>query len=480
MPAALQKVPVLGGRGVILEYSNRPGKFYYRELVEGCRRYRSILIKGASSMDDAQRLAIDAFGALREQQVNSTSASKRQPQARREQDIPKHQQVKNQEKSTKKRNIIDARITVSQAIEQFLASQQEKCEAGMLKEGTLKEKRQVLRIHLARYLEMEGVSTVSDIERLTFERYLLYRKDTTKLTRRKELSIIRDFVRNHLVRNGLLEAEVGLLRDLMPKVTIKREDLNANPAISGEDWRIINSYIRRVYVKGASSHPRKSVEYWRMLFWTFTIVAKNTGCRPNELLNLRWRDVQFEDIGSVDSGNGEKRERLIAHIVVVGSKTGEQREIPSNSGDALRRWLLYQRKYLEEQGRNLMLNQDTLVFGNPSNEMRSYTYTTYTAAWKKIMEGVGADIKGNKFSPRSYTIYSMRSTFIEGNLAKGMDIFLLARLCGHSVAILMKHYERLDIRRRSREITHIDYGKKKYRARYVDVLEDRQSPQGRG
>jgi hypothetical protein len=85
------------------------------------------------------------------------------------------------------------------------------------------------------------------------------------------------------------------------------------------------------------------------------------------------------------------------------------------------------------------------------------------------MEGVENGIKGNRFSSKRYTIYSMRSTFIENNLAKGMDIFLLARICGHSIAILMKHYERLDIRRRSREITRIEYGKKRYKPRYIDL-----------
>ena len=55
----------------------------------------------------------------------------------------------------------------------------------------------------------------------------------------------------------------------------------------------------------------------------------------------------------------------------------------------------------------------------------------------------------------------MRSTFIENNLVAGMDIFLLARICGHSVQMLTKHYERIDIRMRAEEITHINLGNKR-------------------
>ena len=42
-----------------------------------------------------------------------------------------------------------------------------------------------------------------------------------------------------------------------------------------------------------------------------------------------------------------------------------------------------------------------------------------------------------------------------------MDIFLLARICGHSVQMLTKHYERIDIRMRAEEIAHINFGNKR-------------------
>ena len=154
-------------------------------------------------------------------------------------------------------------------------------------------------------------------------------------------------------------------------------------------------------------------------------------------------------------------ERLIAYVMVRNSKTGEQREIPTNIGNALRRFHNYQKKWLKEHGQPNLLNANSLIFGNPGNEMRPCNYSVFGKSWNKIIDAVKDKLKGHKFSERPYSIYSMRSTFIENNLAAGMDIFLLARICGHSVQMLTKHYERMDIRMRAEEITHISFGNKR-------------------
>ena len=52
------------------------------------------------------------------------------------------------------------------------------------------------------------------------------------------------------------------------------------------------------------------------------------------------------------------------------------------------------------------------------------------------------------------------SSFIENNLAAGKDIFLIAKAAGHDVKTLMKHYDRIDPRKRSREMTNFEMGAK--------------------
>jgi hypothetical protein len=42
----------------------------------------------------------------------------------------------------------------------------------------------------------------------------------------------------------------------------------------------------------------------------------------------------------------------------------------------------------------------------------------------------------------------------------GCDVFLLARVCGHDVKILQRHYERINVRARSDELKQLPFGKK--------------------
>lgn len=108
------------------------------------------------------------------------------------------------------------------------------------------------------------------------------------------------------------------------------------------------------------------------------------------------------------------------------------------------------------------------------NEMKSVHKRRLQTSWREVVDHLAAEgkLKGHRFSNHRYTLYSMRSTFIEDHLLKGTNIFLLARIAGHDVKELMKSYERLDIRNRAKEITDIQYRKRKQAAKVVDLLTD--------
>jgi hypothetical protein len=71
-------------------------------------------------------------------------------------------------------------------------------------------------------------------------------------------------------------------------------------------------------------------------------------------------------------------------------------------------------------------------------------------------------------------MYSMRSTFIEDNLLQegGCDVFYLARVCGHDVKILQRHYERIQVRSRASELRQIPYGKREEKEETTTYLID--------
>ena len=104
-------------------------------------------------------------------------------------------------------------------------------------------------------------------------------------------------------------------------------------------------------------------------------------------------------------------------------------------------------------------------------DWRPWERNQFGKAWIKARNAVGPKLKGHKFSKKPYTLSSLRSTFIEDHLVKGTDIFLLSRIAGHDVKILQRHYERMDIRLRSREITQIEFGKTKDESLLINLFE---------
>ena len=70
-------------------------------------------------------------------------------------------------------------------------------------------------------------------------------------------------------------------------------------------------------------------------------------------------------------------------------------------------------------------------------------------------------LKWQKFSERPYSLYYIRSIFIENHILRGTDAYLLTRICGNSVATIMQTYERIDRRRRTKDLTDIDFGSEK-------------------
>jgi len=81
--------------------------------------------------------------------------------------------------------------------------------------------------------------------------------------------------------------------------------------------------------------------------------------------------------------------------------------------------------------------------------------------WHDIRSALHNQIEGNRFSERPYTLYSLRSTFIEDCIADGLDVYLVARLCGNSVAVIQKHYDRHDVLKRAEEVQSLPFGKTK-------------------
>ena len=180
----------------------------------------------------------------------------------------------------------------------------------------------------------------------------------------------RDYVKAELARKGFIE---------YPK--INHEDLLANPAINPDDWLTIIAYVRKEWINQKFERYLDKGLWSRTMFWNWILVCKNTGARPEELMKLRWKDVEFEDVGRTNS-SGEEVSKEIAHIVLKSSKTGAIRISSAN--------VVYVFEVVgvqEEMDKGTRthdwITPNDLVWGEPRG-MTLLSYSSFKRYWRDI------------------------------------------------------------------------------------------------
>jgi integrase len=495
VPSIAAKASVLEGRAEVVSYTRDASAFFLRVRIKEKAGYKSRRIDGVESLDAAIDAALDAYMKL---------GSAEEPSKPR----------RGTKEGTK---IVNTKRGVFSWLDQFLDNEHELCEAGIIKGTTLKGKIEMVRTHLKPYLISQGVTKTSQIKVGVFDKYESWRIERnkkegsgppSKLTLRKESALIGNFV-GYLVKNRCIDAyEAAQKKDIAPKIRLSDSDFDSNPPIRDDDeWRLILGEIRK-WVKEGASHARPRTLVYRQMFWTLMLVLKQTGMRPDEARNLRWKDIETEDIGRFSKTQWEKDmvhfqdqeidpydffdkgevdamelgrvSRYVTHIKITQSKTKSLREVTSNSAETLARWKKWQKDYLNQmqsreefRGYEYEVAENDLVFGIPEhNGVQITTYNTLNVNWRNIIKRCGDRLKGPLVSDHNYTIYSLRATRAQELMDMGVDVYLAATQLGHTVAILEKVYARLPQRRRATtEAAHIEFGKRKDNNQIVEIEE---------
>ena len=528
MPAVDLKESVLNGRGNVCRYSkgSSAGLFFYREWNKEKRCYRSKVIEGASTMEEAKALAPQvAIELAQDLAVKPPTPNNIDPLdliAREEKLQRAKEKLFNQKKKEDK-----PKINIEKALDDWLKQQEKRVSAGEFAESSYEHKYNCCR-HIRFYLRHKKLTLTNHINETSFDDYCIFRlKDTDKrLIIQRELSVLGEFIKSYLVKNKYVEARLWMDGQFLPKIAVRQTDRDANPAINPEDWKTIIDYVRNVWRKEAyepsklhSSNqfkkevtivPRKTESksiWFRNMFWHWILVAKNSGMSPEEICKLKWKNVEIIDVGRVSNTKAQeeweqimgeaqaegididieppdlkdpsewategnewgREERLIAYITTMRAKTQDYREIPTTLGQVFKRW----RDFIKTQT-DAPIKGDDYVFAQIFNENKQPNQRKIGQHWRWICDYLmsSGKLKGHKFSDRSYTLYSMRSTFIENHILKGTDAYLLARMCGNSVATIMQTYERIDIRKRTKEITDIDFGSKRQNPDAIQLFDE--------
>ena len=528
MPSVDLKESVLNGRGSICRYSkgSSAGLFFYREWNKEKRCYRSKVIEGASTIEEAIELApqvaIDLAQSLAAKPPTINSIDPLDLMAREE----KLQRAKERLFNQKKREE-NPKINLEKAFKDWFTQEQKRVDAGALAQSSFDHKFNCCR-HIKFYLKHKKVSMSSQINESTFDDYCIFRlKDTDKrILIQRELSVLGEFIKSFLVKHKYIEARLWMDGQFLPKIEVRQSDRDANPAINPEDWEVIINHVRNKWRKEAyetsklpsSNQFRKEIrivdrkttdksKWFRNMFWHWILVAKNSGMSPEEICKLKWKNVEIVDVGRVSNTKAQeeweqvmgeaqadgveleieapdlkdpsewapegtewgREERLIAYITTMRAKTQDYREIPCDLGSVFKRW-----KEILKKEFNHTIKGDEYVFAQIFNELKQPCQRKIHQNWRWICDYLLSEgkLKGHKFSDRAYTLYSMRSTFIENHILRGTDAYLLARICGNSVATIMQTYERIDIRKRTKELTDIEFGKKRQRPETIQLFDD--------
>lgn len=146
---------------------------------------------------------------------------------------------------------------------------------------------------------------------------------------------------------------------------------------------------------------------------TLITLLFDTGCRISELLNLRVKDVQFDE-----------------KILNVSGKGGRGRVVPFGQ-----RSLITLVKYLNK--RNRLFGEDGFLFLVRSGRQLSLRMAD------KTIERIGK--KGNVENVR-LSAHTFRHTFAKNWLMNGGDIFSLQKILGHSTLEMVRNYVNMTFR----------------------------------
>jgi integrase len=222
-------------------------------------------------------------------------------------------------------------------------------------------------------------------------------------TIRFEMSIF-GAVMNYAIKKRYLPASQRF--DERPKLKSMRRD-----EFTLEEYRKLHTVGR----KWIAETDKPSSIWYRTVTYNMILIACNTGMRPVEMKNLRWRDI----MPAID-----REGREIVVLFVQGKDKSRKLVAPKSVGDYLERIRVIS-KAMEPNDRVF-----TNVTGKPAK-------TLYISLIADLLNKANLR-EGTQGVPRS--TYCFRHTYATLRLQEGVDVYFLAEQMGTSVHMIEQHY----------------------------------------
>jgi integrase len=201
-------------------------------------------------------------------------------------------------------------------------------------------------------------------------------------------------------------APVSQRFDQRPKLRRMRRD-----EFTREEYRKLHT-VGRAWVAKAS---KPSSRWTRTVVYYFILIMCNTGMRPSEAKNLRWRDIMPAK---------DRDGREITVLFVQGKGKSRKLVAPKSVGDYLERICAIAKATGPDD------RVFTIINGKPA-------LTLYKVMIDSLLTEAGLR-DGPHGVPRS--TYCFRHTYATFRLSEGVDVYFLAEQMGTSVKMIEDHY----------------------------------------
>jgi integrase len=191
-----------------------------------------------------------------------------------------------------------------------------------------------------------------------------------------------------------------------PKLkTMRRDEFTA------EEYRKLHSFGRK-WIRAATS-PQGV--WYRNICYNFMLIMCNTGMRPPEAKNVRWRDI---------SPAKDREGREIVVLFVQGKGKSRKLVAPKSVGDYLDR--------VRELSKATKPDDPvfTIINGKPAKYLYSDTV-------QDLLTESGLRMGPNGIARSTYCF---RHTYATFRLSEGVDVYILAEQMGTSVKMIEQHY----------------------------------------
>jgi integrase len=298
----------------------------------------------------------------------------------------------------------------SEVGKEYVALQEQRAARGEISQDRPKKLKSVIEGALNNYC---GSTQVHLIGQETWTSYPAHRRETGE-----------GRYRDGIISDSTIRFEMSIFGAVMSYAISKRyvpashrfEDRPKLKTMRRDEFTLEEYRKLHTVARSWMSKATKPSSIWsRTVAYNFILIMCNTGMRPREAKNLRWRDI-------MPAKDREGREIVV--MFVQGKGKSRKLVAPKSVGDYLERIrAIAKAKELEDR-------VFTTITGEPAKTL-----------YKNMIEDLLIEAKlrdGPNGVPRS--TYCFRHTYATFRLSEGVDVYFLAEQMGTSVKMIEEHY----------------------------------------